>query len=137
LNPGATDWSAPAFVQTGNTLFYIDPTNSYKVGLASEFKELNLSGILDIGFWDPYHIVFLGDYVKNFGFDQSKVNKLIGDIDPSTGGTQSPSEETTGYQIGLSVGYPKIEKFGHWKTYLYYKHVEADSVVDAFTDSDC
>jgi hypothetical protein len=133
LNPnpldtsGPTDWSAPQFQQTGNTLFYIDPANSFKVGLASEFKELNLTGNLDFGFWDPVHVVLLGDYVKNFGFSKSDVSRNAG---------RSVSSDTYGYQLGLSVGYPDIGTFGRWRAFLNYRYLGADAVVDAFTDSD-
>jgi hypothetical protein len=126
--PGATDWSAPLFQQRGNALFLIDRTNSLKEGLASEFKELNITGTLDIGYWDPVHIVLLGDYVENLGFKQSDVAQRVPDPDyPNT---------STGYQIGMSVGYPKIENSGQWKVSFHYKYLEADAVVDAFTDSD-
>jgi hypothetical protein len=132
LVPGATDWSAPLFQQRGNALFLIDQPNSLKEGLASEFRELNLTGTLDIGYWDPVHVVLLGDYVKNLGFNRSDVAKRIPDPNyPDT---------STGYQIGLSVGRPAIEtdfKWSpNWKVFLYYKYLEGDAVVDAFTDSD-
>jgi hypothetical protein len=128
LNPGATDWSAPLYQQKGNTIFFIDPTNSDKTGFASEFKELNLTATLDIGFWDPVHIVLTGDYVKNLGFDKSDVSARTGVPDPE--------EDTYGYQLGLSVGYPTTYNFGLWKASLHYRYVGADAVVDSFTDSD-
>ena len=124
--PGATDWSVPLFQQRGNTPFYIDHSNSLKEGLASEFREFNLTGNLDIGLWDPYHIVLLGDFVKNFGFNENDVAMRAGVS--SNGGIA--------YQFGLSVGHPVVEDFGKWKAYLYYKYLEDDSVVDAFTDPD-
>lgn len=129
LNPGATDWTAPLFQQKGNTLFNIsaDPT-VVKTALASEFREVNLTGTLDIGFWDPFHVVFLGDYVRNLGFNLADVIQRTGNPDQT--------KETQGYQLGISVGHPAIEEFGQWKAYFNYKHVEADAVVDAFTDSD-
>lgn len=131
-HPGATDWSAPLLTQgfgnLANTLFFIDPTNSSKVGLASEFEELNVTGTLDIGFWDPVHIVFLGDYVKNLGFNQA-------DVAQRTGIPDIP-EEVGGYQYGVCVGYPATYAAGQWKVYLYKKRLEKDAVVDAFTDSD-
>ncbi|MBI5237021.1 MAG: putative porin [Deltaproteobacteria bacterium] len=129
LNPGATDWTAPQFQQKGNTLFNIsaDPA-VYKTALASEFKEFNLTGTLDIGLWDPYHIVLLGDYVKNLGFDKS-------DVARRTGNPNQP-KQTAGYKIGMSVGYPTIQEAGQWKAYLHYRRLEADAVADAFTDSD-
>lgn len=129
LRPGETDWTAPQFQQKGNTLFNIsaDPA-PVKTALASEFREAYLTGEIDIGFWDPLHIVFLGEYVKNIGFDKSDVAKRTGNPDQP--------EETIGYQLGLSVGHPKMNKLGAWKASLQYKHIEADAVVDAFTDSD-
>jgi hypothetical protein len=129
LHPGETDWTAPQYQQKGNTLFNIsaDP-DVIKTALAAEFEELNVGGTVDIGFWDPYHVILAGDYVENLGFDKSDVARRTGD--------PNQPEETTGYHIGLSVGYPKVDKFGAWKTYLQYRHIEADAVVDAFTDSD-
>jgi hypothetical protein len=130
------NWTAPLFMQKGNTLFDISTDNSRKLALAAEYKELNATGALDIGFWDPVHIIFLADYVKNFGFNQDKVNALVGDIDTVTPGFQAPPKETTGYQIGMSVGYPSTQDAGQWRAYFYIKHLGADAVVDAFTDSD-
>lgn len=127
-HPGATDWSAPFFTQGGNTYFQLDPANNgAKIGLASQFKELNVTGTLDVGFWDPVHVVFLGDYVRNLGFKQDDVNAL-------TGGT--PAKEVVGYQLGMAVGYPIVQDSGQWKVFFYKKYVEADAVVDAFTDPD-
>jgi hypothetical protein len=129
---GPTDWSAPQYQQRGNTLFWIDPDNSFKVGLASKFREMNLTGTLDIGFWDPVHVVLLGDYVKNYGFDKSEVSDLTGLADPE--------KDIAGYQFGMSVDSPAIETpddwVPSWKAYLYYKYLGGDAVVDAFTDSD-
>jgi hypothetical protein len=128
-HPGENDWTAPLYQQKGNTLFNIsaDPA-VIKTALASYFKELNVGANLDIGFWDPYHVVLSGDYVKNFGFDKHDVAMRTGNPDPD--------EDTTGYQIGLSVGYPSMEKSGQWRAFLQYKNVGADAVIDAFTDSD-
>jgi hypothetical protein len=95
---------------------------------ASEFKELNLIGTVDIGFWDPVHVVFLGDFVQNLGFDKPDVARRTG--------IPNPPQRTVGFQLGLTVGHPAIQEFGKWKVYLLYKYLGADAVVDAFTDSD-
>jgi hypothetical protein len=134
-HPGATDWSAPLFQQKGNTLFDISGNQSGKTAYASGFKELNLIGTLDIGYWDPYHVVFLGDCVKNFGFNQDKVNAVASYVDDN-GVLHTPLKQTLGYQFGMSVGHQTIQEFGQWKLFFNYKHLEADAVVDAFTDSD-
>jgi hypothetical protein len=124
--PNLNDWTAPLYQQKGNTLFNIAVSGT-KTALASEFRELNFTANLDIGLWDPVHVIFLGDYVMNLGFDMADVIQRTG---------FSNAGDIDGYQIGVSVGYPKIQEFGQWKAYLYYKFLGADAVVDAFTDSD-
>jgi len=128
--PDATDWSSPLFTQKGNSIFYIDPTNSSnnRIGLAAKFKELNITGSLDIGLWDPVHIVFLGDYVTNLGFNKEEVFNLVG--------ASNYVMSIDGYQVGLSVGYPETVKAGTWKASFYAKRLGNDAVVDAYTDSD-
>jgi len=123
------DWqqyTASSFIQKGNTLININTTAAdythYIMALGSDFRELNITGMLDIAFWDPIHVVFSGDYVKNVGFnykpaDGSKVSKY-----------------DYGYQVGLSVGHQDIKKFGDWRVFGYYRYLGADAVIDAFTD---
>jgi len=126
--PGQQDFTSPLFQQKGNTLFDIDPSSAIKTALASEFKELNVTGAFDVGFRDPVHFVFLADYVKNLGFDKDDIARRTGVADIKN--------ETTGYQVGVAVGYPAMEKSGDWKGYLFFKHLESDAVVDSFADSD-
>ena len=129
-NPDLMDWSAPLYMQKGNTIFNIETTgsaNAYLFALASQFREFNVTANFDIGFWNPVHIIFLGDYVRNLGFNLSDVEQRTGL--PNSG-------DIDGYQVGVAVGYPEIKEFGQWKTYLYYKYLGADAVVDAYTDYD-
>lgn len=121
------DWTSPQYQQKGNTLFNIDSSGGFRTALASEFKELNVTGKLDIGFWDPVHVVFIGDYVKNIGYKSADVAARTGNTDAK--------KYTKGYQIGLEVGHPEIRAFGQWKLSLNYKYLGADAVLDAFTDS--
>ena len=125
--PGATDWTAPAFQQKGNTLFDIDPSSSIKTAYASAYHELNVGASLDLGFWDPLHLVLIADYVRNLGFNQKSVNALTGAL---------VKKETQGYQLGVSLGHPDTREAGLWRTYVNYKRLEADAVMDAFTESD-
>ena len=126
-NPGATDWTAPQFQQKGNTLMDIDPSAAIKTAYASAFRELNITGMLDLGYWDPTHIILTADYVNNLGFNKQ-------DVDQRTG--VDVRQETVGYQFGAQVGYPAVRNFGEWKAFLYYKYLGSDAVMDAFTDSD-
>ena len=125
--PGLTNWTAPSFQQKGNTLMDIDPSSSILTAYASAFRELNLTGSLDLGYWQPVHVVLAADYVNNLGFNQADVNARTG---------SSVKKETEGFQVGLSVGYPQMAEFGDWKGVCSYKYLEADAVMDAFTDSD-
>lgn len=127
--PGETDFTAPRFQQKGNTLFDIDPDiNGIKAALAAEFRLLDIMASADVGIWDPIHIFLMADYVKNLGFDRDDVARRTGIADVA--------EETEGLQAGVAVGYPQVRDRLEWKGYLFYKRLEADAVVDAFTDSD-
>jgi hypothetical protein len=125
--PGANDFTAPAFQQKGNTLFDIDPSTTIKTAYAAEFRELNIGGSLDMGFWDPLRVVLMADYVNNIGYDSAWVNSLTG---------HDVKRETIGYQFGLTVGYPDTRDSGQWKVLANYKYLEADAVMDAFAESD-
>lgn len=125
--PGATDWTAPQFQQKGNTLFDIDPTSTIKTAYAAEFRELNVGGSLDLGFWDPIRVVLIADYVNNIGYDSAWVNALTG---------HEVKKETQGYQLGISLGHADTRSAGLWRAYANYKRLEADAVMDAFAESD-
>ena len=130
--PGLYDYTAPQFQQKGNTLFdignYGTTPATRKLALASDYREVDVTCSVDVGFWNPIHVVFTGDYVRNIGFDRGKVAAL-------TGNPAIP-KETLGYQAGLTVGYPETLRFGEWRIYGAYRYLEADAVLDAFTDTD-
>ncbi len=127
--PDQNDYTGPQFEQKGNTLYDISASPSTTtLALASEYRELDVTASLDIGFWDPIHVVLLGDYVNNIGFDRSTVAALTGN--------PAITAQTQGYQVGLSVGHPEILHFPQWRAFGYYRYLQADSVIDAFTDPD-
>ena len=82
----------------------------------------------DIAFWKPIHVILTGDYVNNLGFR------------PAVRGAPHRQAEvptqTQGYFAGLTVGYPEIKNRWDWRVFGYYKYLEADAVIDAFTDPD-
>ena len=128
--PNQNDWTAPLFQQKGNTLFDIDPSSDLKLALASAYKELDVIGSLDIAIWRPIHVVLMADYVRNLGFKRKDVAQRTG-LDES-----EIKDWVNGFQGGLLVGYPKPRKFAQWNASLYYRYLEPDAVLDAFTDSD-
>jgi hypothetical protein len=125
--PGAKDYTAPLYQQKGNTLFDIDPTTAIKTAYAADYRELNIGGALDLGYWDPLRVIVTGDYVDNIGYDSASVNALTG---------HDVKKATIGYQFGVAVGTPAPRDSGQWKLLANYKYLEADAVMDAFADSD-
>jgi hypothetical protein len=130
LDSKLTDFTAPDFMQKGNTLF--DIRNDTDVAtdrwaLASDYNEINLTMRADLASFSPIHVVLTGDYVKNNGFKEEQVSALTG---------YTETARTTGHQVQLAVGWPQITYPRDWRISAAYKHLERDAVVDAFTDSD-
>ncbi|AXS80128.1 putative porin [Dechloromonas sp. HYN0024] len=118
--------------QRGNTLFTVNANTDYILpaywGLASEFREFNLTGSLDIANFDPVHIVLTGDYVRNLAFDRSR-------IAARTGYTITDGKDS-GYLGKIGVGYQTTYTPGSWNVSLAYRWLGSDAVVDAYTNSD-
>ena len=128
--------TVPAFRQKGNSTFSIDANNNNDCGnggpcgLASEFRELNLTGQVDLATFDPVHVILTGDYVRNLGFDEQNIARRTGLP------VGAYKKENEAYQVRLSVGMRDTLKRNDWQVFGAYKRLEADSVLDAFTDSD-
>jgi len=119
--------ASPQSLQLDNTpIIGLDGST---VGLAADFHELDILATLDIAFWDPIHVVFLGEYVKNIGYDKDEV-------DERAGGEFFEGNQDMGYMFGAAVGHQKVDDLGRWTVYGYYKYLEADAVLSSFTDSD-
>ena len=124
---GPYDDSVPAFRQKGNNTFNINQQNGLdpKYALASQFKLINIMSQFDYARFDPIHVTLLADYVKNIGFDQKEILARTGNL---------YKEENEAYNLRLTVGMPKMEKSHDWQVFGAYKRIEADSVVDGYTD---
>lgn len=136
LDSRSLDYTAPQFMQKGNTLYLInndtDP-NAALYGLASDFREVNATASLDIASFDPTHLILTADYVKNIGYDKDAILQRTGDGALAT----NPIEpHTKGYHLKFTVGWPETDKRGRWQAFAAYKHLERDAVLDAFTDPD-
>lgn len=119
--------TAPQFRQKGNTVFQINPPANDLYALAADYRLLNLTGMVDLNLYDPVHVILTADYVKNIGFSRSKTFARTGfDLDP----------QTKGYMARVAVGMPTMLLKNDWQVFLAYRHLEADAVLDAFTDSD-
>lgn len=129
------DFTAPAFLQKGNSLFNITTNNTGDgelFALASDYELINLILKYDLATFSPYHVIIGVDYVDNVGYDKEK-------IAARTQGrplTNSAEDKTEAYKVELAFGWPKVTLRGNWRVTLAYKYVEQDAVLDAFTDSD-
>jgi len=117
--------------QKGNTLFNIaDPGlpagSSPLWALAPRFRPLNLTATVDLSHFDPVHVIFTADYVKNNGFDRAEILTRTGiDLEP----------KTTGYQYRLAVGMPSMTAPRDWQIFGMLRQLERDAVIDGFTDT--
>lgn len=149
FNSAEMTQSVPQFMQGGNTLASICNnqiiveggnivTTPGLAGLASNYNILNINAVYDMALFAPTHIKFSADYAKNLNYSISSEYRDI----YVNGGTplgqagQLPAGETNAFQVRTDVGWPKFDAFGKWSVFTYYKYVERDAVLDAFTDSD-
>jgi hypothetical protein len=132
----STDFNATAagFRQTGNTVFDINGllntlngTQNYLYGLASKFREANLSAKLDLNFVGPTHVILDGDYVRNIGFNENDILQRTG---------FQVKKQVRGWQTRLMVGYPTLTQKYSWQGFIGYRYVQRDATLDAFTDQD-
>lgn len=131
LNDSTFDYTAPRFLQRGNTLFDIRndadvSTNLY--ALASEFRIVNATLAYDHAFDDRYRLTALLDYARNIAFDEAEIQARIGTSEPIEQGTE-------GYFAEVSFGHTSMDRAGAWRAFVGYRYLEGDAVLDAFTDS--
>ncbi|MEQ1622073.1 MAG: putative porin [Methylococcales bacterium] len=145
-NSFKNDWTAPQFIQKGNSMVPInindgvngrctnaksEPGQGCLYGLASDFKVFNVNGIYDFSGFDVAHVMFSADYAKNLGFDPARIARqfpgvLVGD---------KIKDKTSAFQLRLDVGAEQVSRFKDWSTFVAYRYIERDAVLDAFTDS--
>jgi hypothetical protein len=143
---GSTDDSRPSFAQNGNTyrpLRNIDNSTSLNnfgtidqfqyYGLATPFHELAGTARLDYNHFEPFQLSLSGEYVRNLAFDRKAI---AADAVNNLGGTGDFVGGGTAWIVGLTVGKITLQKRWDWNVGLNYRHVESDSVVDGFDDSD-
>ena len=130
--PGLLNYTAPAFVRTGNTMFDIanstDPTVNL-FALAAHFRLVDVAATFDHSF-GRYTLGFTADAVKNLGYDLQRIQNL----NPIN--LYSPSPQDHGYIGEINFGDPRVDRLGLWRVKLGYRYVQSDAVIDAWTDAD-
>jgi hypothetical protein len=95
-------------------------------GLASQFQLINFTGEVDLAVFDPVHVILHGAYVQNIGFDEKEIQRRTG---------ARYNKENEGYELSLMVGQPMIKKLHDWQVFGGYRRLDADAMLDGFTDS--
>ena len=143
LDSTLLDYTAPDFMQKGNSLFEIsNDANSFgrRFGLAADYGLLNATINYDLARFAPIRYVVSGDYVRNIGYDAGKIrDRLEGNpmfVNSSLFTADPSDEQTEGYQLKLTVGWPSTLVRRNWQGFFSYRYLERDAVLDAYTDSD-
>ena len=132
LESNLLDYTAPQFMQRGNTLFDIRNTADTSANLFALASDYHLADATLSFDWrvSPLHrIALTADYVRNIGYDELEA-LARGPL------TTDGRKRTNGYQAELNFGASTMARNGAWRAYVGYRYVERDAVLDAFTDSD-
>ena len=144
----STDWSRPAFMQKGNTLFYlrdlIPPApgeagslHQY-VGLASKFNllDLNLNWKGRVG--NGLGLMVSGNYIRNLAYSTSRMEDRIGHSVVVNNVDEDDYLRSGGnaWMIHAALGknYSVVDR-GDWQVFAGYKYIQPDAVPDAYNDS--
>jgi hypothetical protein len=130
FNSTLYNWSAPAFVQKGNTMFNIANTSDPTVqlfGLAAEYRIVDLTAIADLHVLPRYSLGVTLEALKNIGFN-------VTDVEANYGSYVAP--RVNGYRADLSFGTSTPPGFGSWRASVGYRYLQRDAVLDAFNDED-
>jgi len=138
------DWTAPEFIQKGNSMVPININDGFNdrctssdsqlhqgclYGLASDFKIFNVTAMFDYAGFGKTHVMLTADYAKNLGYDASRIEHDF------PGALVDNTDRSNAFQVRLDVGDQDVIKFNDWNVFLAYRYVQRDAVLDAFTES--
>jgi hypothetical protein len=131
LDSTVNNWSAPAFVQKGNTLFDIAnpsvPGSVNLFALASDFRIVDLISVGDLALGSAHSLGLTLEALRNFGFNTAEVEERVGSY---------VAPRTKGYRADVSFGTRTPPAFGDWRASIGYRYLQRDAVLDAFNDED-
>ena len=132
-NSTLTNFTAPAYVQFGNTMFditndTIDPAGTVNLfALAAHFRLVDVATSFDAAI-GSHTLTLTGEAVRNIGYDRLRIEDLTGQsIDKNN---------NTGYVGEISFGDALVDESLKWRAAFGYRYVMSDAVLDAWTDAD-
>jgi len=123
------------FRQRGNTLFAVNAPggaggdNGARVyGLASDFRVLNLTAVLDLPTLAGLPLTITADALTNVAFNRQAMS--------NRSGVTLTDGKDSGYLAKIALGHHTVKRKGDWNASLAYRHLGSDATLDAFTNSD-
>lgn len=124
------NWTAPTFVQKGNTMFPIGNStvpNTGLYGLASNFHVVDLITTGDIRVYPGYSLTYTAEALRNVGFKTADVMSRLG---------YYVAPRTKGYRVDVGFGTSTFSSLGAWRASVGYRYLQRDATLDAFNDED-
>ncbi len=143
------DWTAPQFMQKGNTLVPINVNDGINsrctssqsslnsgclYGLASDFKIFNTTLMYDFADFAPTHIMMTVDFAKNLGYNANAIARNFPNYFTGQPGLDN-KDHSNAFQVRFDIGHPEMRRFKDWSAIFSYRYLQRDAVLDAFTDT--
>jgi hypothetical protein len=129
-NGSPFNWTAPTFVQKGNTMFPIGNSTDPNVGLwalASNFRIVDVIATGDIRVYPGYSLTYTAEGLRNVGFNTADVMARYGSY---------VAPRTKGYRADVGFGTSTFSSLGAWRASVGYRYLQRDATLDAFNDED-
>ncbi len=124
------NYTAPALVQKGNTMYDISNSPNPNVNLfalAADYRLVDLIAIADWHAFSGYAFSLTTEAVKNIGFNSSQVQARTGTY---------VAPRTEGYEADVGFGSFPFGSRNTWRASVGYRYLQRDAVLDAFNDED-
>lgn len=133
LNRNDFDYTAPDYIQKGNTYYNISNVEPYSpenqlYALVYDYSIVDVLLEYDIAVFSPHHAILTAEYIQNIAGDKTEAEALAGEpVD---------IEGFDGFLLKATVGWPIVAKPDDWQVAVTYRSLGANAVVDGFADSD-
>jgi hypothetical protein len=148
-NQCSTDFTRPAFMQKGNTLFFLrdiipnpaSPLNYAEpqfVGLDFDYHVVDVTGAFEMPLFGAARLQIQGDFARNLAFDAANAfaNSHVVVTNTNNGLQSGYQSGPNAWMVKATLGNLDPGARGDWNVTVGYKYIEPDAVLDAFNDHD-